>query len=40
LGANGVEPTTNGAIERMVCFGWVWEPEDSGNVSTPLECGR
>jgi hypothetical protein len=34
LGANGVKPTTKGAIERMVYFRWVWEPGDSGNVST------
>ena len=34
MGANGVEPTSNGALERMVYFGWVWEPGDSGNVST------
>jgi hypothetical protein len=30
----GVEPRSNGSIERMVYFGWVWEPGDSGNVST------
>jgi hypothetical protein len=34
LGANGVKPTSNGALERMVYFGWVRESGDLCNVST------
>ena len=30
----GVQPTINGAIKRMVYFGWTWDPGDSIDVST------
>ena len=34
LGAPSVEPRLDSPIERLVYFGWVWEPGDSVNVST------